>query len=1027
MGGNTLSELCVRRPVLAIVMSLLVILLGTISFERLSVREYPNIDPPIILISTRYTGASAEVMESQVTRVLEESVAGIEGIEFIRSTSRQELSQIAISFLLTRDQEAAANDVRDRVGRVRDKLPTEIDDPQVQRLEADSDPIMYLAFSSDKHTPLEVTDFADRYAKDRLQSLTGVAEARLFGARRYSMRIWLDPARLAAYNLTAQDVELALRGQNVEVPAGRIESSQVEFSVLSQTDMRQPSEFEQIVLKQADGYPVRLRDVGRVELGPDEVRIIVRFNGREAVGLGIVKQSTGNPLEISRAVRAEIPKIEALLPEGMRLQIGYDASIFIERSIESVYWTIMESILLVGLVVLLFLRTPRATFIPLVTIPASLIGAFALMAAVGFTINTLSLLAMVLAVGLVVDDAIVMLENIFRHIEEGIPPFQAALKGSREIAFAVIAMTITLATVYAPIGFLTGRSGRLFIEFAWTLAGTVLISGFVALTLTPMLCSRLLRHEEKHGVIYSGIENAIINATSSYRLLLGRILSSWRKVLGVAGVFILAGAGLFLSLKNELTPVEDRSGIIGVFMGPEGATVDYMDKYAAGAEKIYASTPEVNSYFLVVGNPIVNNGMTFLNLKDWEKRSRTQQAIVGEMAGRMGALPGVMAFPMNRPSLGTNPGSRPIWIVLQSSASYEEIERITQQVLAEARKYPGFVNLDTNLKLNKPELKVSVNRDKVQDAGVDVVVVGRTLETMLGGRKVTRFKREGKQYDVVVQMANLDRTNPDDLSRIYVRGRNGEMIQLSNLVDVVEGVAPRELVRFNQMRSAEINAALAPGFTLGEALDHLQKVAEAIVPSGVQIDYMSQSREYKSASGQIYFIFLLALLFIYLVLSAQFESFIDPLVILFTVPLSMTGALLALKLTGGTLNIYSQIGLVTLVGLITKHGILIVDFSNKLRAAGKSIHDAVIEAAALRLRPILMTSGAMIMGAIPLCFAHGAGAESRQQIGWVIVGGISLGTVLTLFILPTVYSLVARFRTIKPDLPEVRAEAAAAE
>ncbi|MEQ1889480.1 MAG: efflux RND transporter permease subunit [Alphaproteobacteria bacterium] len=1026
MGGNSLSELCIRRPVLAVVMSLLLVLLGLISFDRLSVREYPNIDPPIILVFTKYTGASAEVMESQVTRVLEESLAGIEGIEFIRSVSRQELSQIVVSFHLSRDQEAAANDVRDRVGRVRDRLPEEIDEPLVQRLEADSEPIMYMAFSSDKHSPLEVTDFADRFAKDRLQSLTGVAEARLFGARRFSMRIWLDPARLAAYNLTVQDVEIALRGQNVEVPAGRIESAQIEFSVLSQTDMQQPSEFEEIVLKQANGYPIRLRDVARVELGPDEERIIVRFNGREAVGLGIVKQSTGNPLEISRAVLAEIPKIEALLPEGMRLQIGYDASIFIERSIESVYWTIMESVLLVGLVVLLFLRTPRATFIPLVTIPASLIAAFAIMAAVGFTINTLTLLAMVLAVGLVVDDAIVMLENIFRHIEEGVPPFQAAMQGSREIGFAVIAMTITLATVYAPIGFLTGRSGRLFIEFAWTLAGTVLISGFVALTLTPMLCSRLLKHEEKHGVIYSGIENAIINATSAYKRILGQILTRRLAVMGVAAGFILAGAGLFLSLKSELTPVEDRSGIVAVFMGPEGATIDYMDKYAASAEEIYASTPEALSYFLVVGNPVINNGITFINLKDWSDRDRKQQDIVGEMAAKLGGLPGVMAFPMNRPSLGQNPGSRPIWMVLQSSDTYPEIERMTQQVLTEARKYPGFINLDTNLKLNKPELKVTVNRDKVQDAGVEVVTVGRTLETMLGGRNVTRFKREGKQYDVVVQMAGLDRSNPDDLSKIYVRGRDGGMIQLSNLVNVEESVAPRELVRFNQMRSAEINAALAPGYSLGEALAHLQKIAEATVPPGVQIDYMSQSREFKSASGQIYFIFLLAVLFIYLVLAAQFESFVDPIVILLTVPLSMTGALLALKLSGGTLNIYSQIGLVTLVGLITKHGILIVDFSNKLRAEGKSIRDAVIEAAALRLRPILMTSGAMIMGAAPLCLASGAGAESRQEIGWVIVGGISLGTVLTLFILPTVYTLIARFRTIKP-VPTIRAEALPAE
>jgi len=1013
MGGNTLSELCIRRPVLAVVLSLLLVLLGLISADRLSVREYPNIDPPIILVFTKYTGASAEVMESQVTRVLEESLAGIEGIEFIRSISRQELSQISVSFHLSRDQEAAANDVRDRVGRVRDRLPREIDEPLVQRLEADSEPIIYMAFSSDQHTPLEVTDFADRYAKDRLQSLNGVAEARLFGARRYAMRIWLDPARLAAYNLTVQDVETALRAQNVEVPAGRIESAQVEFSVLSQTDMQQPAEFEEIVLKQADAYPVRLRDVGRVELGPDDERIIVRFNGREAVGLGIVKQSTGNPLEISRAVRQEIPKIEALLPEGMRLQIGFDASIFIERSIESVYWTIMESVLLVGLVVLFFLRTPRATFIPLITIPASLIAAFAILAALGFTINTLTLLAMVLAVGLVVDDAIVMLENIFRHIEEGVPPIQAAIQGSREIGFAIIAMTITLATVYAPIGFLTGRSGRLFIEFAWTLAGTVLISGFVALTLTPMLCSRLLKYEEKHGVIYTGIENAIINATQAYQRLLQRILSQRLKVLGVAAVFVLAGIGLFATLKTELTPVEDRSGIVAVFTGPEGATIDYMDKYAAGAEKVFAATPEVQSFFLVVGNPIINNGITFVNLEDWADRDRTQQDIVAGMGKQLGALPGIMAFPMNRPSLGQNPGSRPIWMVLLSSASYPEIERMTQQVLTEARKYPGFVNLDTNLKLNKPELKVTVNRDKVQDAGVEVVTVGRTLETMLGGREVTRFKREGKQYDVVVQMADLDRNNPDDLSRIYVRGRDGAMIQLSNLVNVEESVAPRELVRFNQMRSAEINASLAPGYSLGEALGHLEKVAAAVLPSDVQIDYMSQSREFKSASGEIYFIFMLALIFIYLVLAAQFESFLDPVVILLTVPLSLTGALLALKLTGGTLNIYSQIGLVTLVGLITKHGILIVDFSNKLRAEGKSIQEAVIEAAALRLRPILMTSGAMIMGAVPLCLASGAGAESRQEIGWVIVGGISLGTVLTLFILPTIYTLIARFRTIK--------------
>ncbi|HEX4889231.1 MAG TPA: efflux RND transporter permease subunit [Alphaproteobacteria bacterium] len=1026
MGGNSLPELCIRRPVLAVVMSLLLVLLGLIAFDRLSVREYPNIDPPIVLVSTNYTGASAEILESQVTRVLEESLAGIEGIDYIRSVSRQELSQIAINFHLTRDIDAAVNDVRDRVGRARDRLPREIDEPLVQRLEADAEPIMGNSLSSDRHSPMELTEYAELYVKDRLQALPGVAEVRIFGARRFSMRIWLDPARLAAYNLTVQDVENALRAQNVEIPSGRIESAEQEFSVLSQTDMREPAEFEAVVLKQADIYPVRIRDVGRVELAPDEERSIVRFNGRPSIGLGIVKQSTGNPLEISRAVRTEIDKINLTLPEGMQLRVGYDTSIFIERSIAAVYWTILESVLLVGLVVLLFLRTPRATFIPLVTIPASLIAAFALMAAAGFTVNTLTLLAMVLAVGLVVDDAIVMLENIFRHIEEGVPPMQAAMQGSREIGFAIIAMTITLATVYAPIGFLTGRSGRLFIEFAWTLAGTVLISGFIALTLTPMMCSRLLRHEEKHGAIYTGIENAIVSATNAYQRVLGQILSRRLMVMGVAAIFVVAGGVLFATLKNELTPVEDRSSIVGVYIAPEGATIDYMDRFGAETDEIYRTTPEIKSFFMVLGNPIINNGNTYLNLLEWDERERSQQDIVKELSGRLGKLTGFMAFPMNRPSLGQSPLSRPLWIVLKSTDSYVEIERITQKVLGELRKYPGFVNIDTNLKLNKPELKVTVNRDKVQDAGVEVATVGRTLETMLGGRDVTRFKREGKQYDVVVQMEDVDRVNPDDLARIYVRGRDGGMIQLSNLVDVQESVAPRELVRFDQMHSSEINATLAPGYTLGEALDHLERVARENIPSSMQIDFISQSREYRSASTEIYFIFLLALVFIYLVLSAQFESFIDPIVILLTVPLSMTGALLALKLSGGTLNIYSQIGLVTLVGLITKHGILIVDFSNKMRAEGKSIREAVIEAAALRLRPILMTSGAMIMGAVPLCLASGAGAESRQAIGWVIVGGISLGTVLTLFILPTVYTIISRFRTIKPA-PLGLAGAAAAE
>ena len=631
------------------------------------------------------------------------------------------------------------------------------------------------------------------------------------------------------------------------------------------------------------------------------------------------------------------------------------------------------------------------------------------MAMLGFTINTLTLLAMVLAIGLVVDDAIVMLENIFRHIEEGMAPIEAALKGSREIGFAVIAMTLTLATVYAPIGFLTGRSGKLFIEFAWSLAGAVLVSGFVALTLTPMMCSRLLRHEEKHGRFYVAIENGLDALIEGYRKLLARTLNMRFVIVLGALLFVGLGGLLFTVLKTELAPSEDRGTIVGVFRGPEDATIDYMDRGAAATEAVYATTPEVNTFFLAGGDPVVNQGVTFINLHPWEERERSQFEVVAEMGGRLAQIPGILAFPTNRPSLGESPRSRPIWIVLLSSADYATLESMVQDIMEEARKYPGFINLDTNLKLNKPELKVTIDRDKAKDAGIDVAEISRTLETMLGGRQVTRFKRGGKQYDVVVQLEDFERTNPEDMGKIYVRGKNGDMIQLSSLVSVAESVAPRELVRFNQMRSAEINSNLAPGYTLGEALAHLEGIVREKYPD-VQIDYMSQSREFKESSTEIYFVFVLALIFIYLVLSAQFESFVDPLVILLTVPLSLTGALATLSLFGGTLNIYSQIGLVTLVGLITKHGILIVEFSNQLRNDGVPVRDAVIEAAALRLRPILMTSGAMIMGAVPLVMSAGAGAESRYQIGLVIVGGILVGTILTLFVLPTAYALITAYR-----------------
>jgi multidrug efflux pump len=1016
-----LSDLSIRRPVLATVMSLAVMLIGVVSYQRLSVREYPKIDEPVVTVETTYKGASAQIIESQVTQTLEDSLAGIEGIDVMSSISRSEKSQITLRFRLDRNVDVAASDVRDRVGRVRAALPTEIDEPVIAKVEADAQPILYLAFSSDRHTPLDVTDFADRYVKDRLQNLPGVAQVRIFGERRFAMRLWLDPQRMAAYRVTPQDVEKALRKQNVEIPAGRVESVAREFTVVSETDLRSPEEFERIILRDDSGYLVRLKDVGRAEIGPLDERVSARFNGRSAVAIGVVKQSTANPLDVSKEVNAALGSIRAALPEGMGVEVAYDSSVFISKSIDAVFRTIFEAIVLVVLVIFFFLRSLRATLVPLVTIPVSLIGSFALMYAFGFSINTLTLLSMVLAIGLVVDDAIVMLENIFRYVEDGMPPFQAALKGSKEIGFAVIAMTITLAAVYAPISFMTGRTGRLFTEFALTLAGAVIVSGFVALTLSPMMCSKLLKHETKHNLFYRVIEAFLEGMTAAYRGLLRLSLRARPLVLLIGCGVAAASYTLFTGLKSELSPIEDRGTIVGIAIAPEGSTLDYTMSYAQRMEALFRNVPVIEKFFVVVGFPVVNQGIAFVRLIDWEQREVKQQAITAQLFPKMFGIPGILGFVTNPPSLGQSPIDKPINFVIQTSLPFEELQKMVNAMMAEARKFPGLTNLDTDLKLNKPELRISLDRDKAADLGVDVDTVGRTLETLLGGRQVTRFKKDGKQYDVIVQVANVDRRNPDDIASIYVRGGTttaggaAPMISLANLVQVEERVAPKELNHFNKLRSASITATLAPGTSLGEALAVMQAAAQKTLPPTAQTDYAGQSREFRESATGLYFVFILALAFIYLVLAAQFESFVDPFVIMLTVPLSMTGALAALQFSGGTMNVYSQIGLVTLVGLITKHGILIVEFANQLQRAGVDIRKAVEEAAVMRLRPILMTTGAMVLGAVPLANAHGAGAESRQAIGAVIVGGMTLGTLLTLFVVPTVYSYIAKKKPFPTD------------
>jgi multidrug efflux pump len=1003
----TLPEFCIKRPVFATVMNVFVILLGIVGYNRLSIREYPNIDEPVITVQTNYLGASAEIIESQVSKILEDSMAGIEGIEVMSSVSRAEQSQITIRFKLTRNPDDAASDVRDRVSRVRGQLPNEVEEPVISKVEADAQPILYLAFNSTRHSSMEITDYADRYVKDRVQNIPGVASAIILGERRQSMRIWLDPQRLGSHQLTPQDVEMALRKQNIEIPAGRIEGTQREFTVLSETDLRTPAQFDSLILKKEGAGFVRLKDIGHAEVAPVDERRVVRFNGSNAVALGVIKQSTANPLDVSKGIYSALPEIEKTLPAGMEIKVAYDTSVFIQKSIEAVYETIAEAVGLVLLVIFFFLRSPRSALIPLLTIPISLIGTFMIMYLMNYSLNTLTLLALVLAIGLVVDDAIVVLENIYRHIEEGMAPREAALLGSKEIAFAVIAMTLTLAAVFAPIAFSTGKTGRLFIEFAMTLAGAVIISGFIALTLTPMLCARLLRHEKEHGMIFNLIEGFLNGLLRGYNALLGWALR-WRMIIIVLGLLIAAGGGyLFHMLKSELAPTEDRGTILTVASGPEGATIGYMTDWMLKLEPIFASVPEADKYFVVAGMPFVSQGIAFLRLKPWDERKRSQQDIAAELGPKVFmATAGIMAFPINPPSLGASFRSKPIEMVLQSGLDYRELGGIVDNFVKETSKNPGLVNLETDLKLNKPQISVHVDRDKAAAVGLDIDAVGRTLETMLGGRKVTRYKDQGKQYDVIVQTSSDLRSRPQDLAEIYVRNAAGDMIQLSNVVSFNETVAPRELNHFNQLRAVKLTANLAPGYAMGDALAYLQKSAHDTLPAGVTVDFDGQSREFIQSSAGIYMTFLLALVFIYLVLSAQFESFASPFIIMLSVPLSMTGALLALQLTGGTLNIYSQVGLITLVGLITKHGILIVEFANQQLLQGKALMEAIKTAASLRLRPILMTTGSMVLGAVPLALAAGAGAESRHQIGWVIIGGMLIGTFFTLFVVPVVYSLV---------------------
>lgn len=1010
-----LSDLSVRRPVFAAVLSLLLIAFGLLSFDRLPLREYPDINPPIVSVETRYPGASAQVVETKITQLVEDAIAGIEGIRTISSASRDGRSQVTVEFEVERDIDAAANDVRDRVARTVDRLPEEADPPEIAKADANTQQIMWLSLSSDRLSQLELSDYARRFVQDRLAMVSGVASVRIGGEREYAMRVWLDRQALAARGLTVLDVEAALRRENVELPAGTVESFEREFTVRVERSYRTAGDFAALVLRQgSDGYLVRLGDVARVEVGPANDRSELRANGVPTIGLGVSAQAKANVLDTARSVKAELARMSSGLPEGMEIVAGYDASIYIEQAIFEVYKTLLVATGLVVLVIYLFLGSFRAMLVPALTVPVSLTAAFIVLWAMGFSVNLLTLLALVLSIGLVVDDAIVVLENVYRRVEAGEPPLLAAYRGARQVGFAVIATTLVLVAVFVPIAFMEGNLGRLFSEFSLAIAGAVCFSSLVALTLVPMAASKLLRPAGERAGPAALVDQAFSLFSRTYSHSLGGLLRGPLWVSGFLLAVVAGGWQLFTSLPQEYAPTEDRSSFFVIMNAPEGASFEYTQRYARDMENVLLPLLDKGeAYRVLISTPLfgsgasVNNSIAIVSLENWDQRERSTQEIVGGLFPSLMGMPGVRAFPIQPAALGQRGFSTPVQFVLGGD-TYEALAEWRDAFLGKASENPKLLNLDADYKEVKPQLLIQVDRNRAADLGVSVSEVGRTLETMLGSRRVTTYLDRGEEYDVILQAEDADRRTPGDIENLYVRAaKSGELVPLSSLVTVSEGADAATLNRFNRLRSITISANLAPGYTLGEALTFLRGIAEETLPTEARIDYKGQSRELQESSSSVLVTFSLALLVVFLVLAAQFESFIHPLVIMLTVPLAVVGALLGLELSGGSLNIYSQIGIVMMVGLAAKNGILIVEFANQLRDAGASVEEAIKEAARLRLRPIVMTSISTVIGVLPLILGGGAGAESRMAIGVVVFAGVLFSTVLTLGVVPTFYRLLA--------------------
>jgi multidrug efflux pump len=1024
----SLSSLSIRRPVLASVMSIVIILFGVISFFYLGVREYPSVDPPIVTVSTSYVGANADVIESQITEPLEESVNGIAGIRTLTSTSRQGQSTITVEFDLEIDMETAANDVRDRVSRAQRNLPPDAEPPTVQKADADASPIVFLNVNSDRRNLLELTSIAENIFKEQLQTIPGVSEIRIWGSREYAMRLWMDPIKLAAYGVTPLDVQQALSRENVELPSGRIEGSTTELTVRTMGRLTSPEEFNNLIIREDEGRKVRFQDIGYAELGAQNERTVLKRNGIPMVGVVAIPQPGSNQLSIAEEFFVRVDRIERDLPEDINLAVGFDTTEYIQESINEVQQTVFLALGLVILVIFLFLRDFRTTFIPIIVIPIALIGSFFIMYIAGFSINVLTMLAIVLAIGLVVDDAIVVLENIYAKMERGLPAIEAGILGSKEIFFAVVATSLALVSVFMPILFLGGTTGRLFREFGVVIAGAVIISSFVALTLTPMLATKILKNGAEKNRFYQATEPFFKKINQLYKNSLESFMKRrWLAfvVLAAAGVFI---GVLYSNIPEELAPREDRGQIRMFATAPEGASFEYMDAYVDQM----ISTVEENVPELVAMNTVtspgfgasgsINSAFSFLNIGEAENRDRSQQEIADQLTGLMSNLTGAQTFVSQPQSIGNRRGGLPVQYVLQAQ-TLGQLEDVIPEFLREANQDPAFVFAEVDLKFNRPELQVEIDRNRARTLGVSVRDIAQTLQLSLSGSRFGFFIMDGKQYWVIGQMDRQYRNEPIDLKTIYVRSQDGSLLQLDNLVTVSERSSPPQLYRFNRFKSATVSAQLAPGYTIGEGIEAMDAIAARVLPESIITDLTGPSRDFAESSASLLFIFALALVLIYLVLAAQFESFRDPLIILFTVPLAIFGTLVSLWYFDQTLNIFSQIGVIMLIGLVAKNGILIVEFANQRQEQGMSIRDSIMDAAAVRFRPILMTSISTILGILPIAMAFGAGSESRSSMGIAVIGGLLIGSFLTLYIIPAIYSYFASEKSKTKEIEKRAKEA----